>query len=61
MLIFLSMIDSEQEQSEFERIYRRYEETVFRKTLAVLRSFSKIQIGRVSAQTLKDYRYMLMN
>ena len=36
MLIFLSMIDSEQEQSEFERIYRRYEETVFRKTLAVL-------------------------
>ena len=36
MLIFLSMIDSEQEQSEFEQIYLQHGELVFRKTLAVL-------------------------
>ena len=38
MLIYLSMIDSESDRSEFERIYNRYEETVFRKTLYILKN-----------------------
>lgn len=38
MLLYLSIIDGESERSEFERIYRRYEETVFRKLLYILRN-----------------------
>ena len=38
MLLYLSMIDSEADRSEFERIYNQYEETVFRKTLYILKN-----------------------
>ena len=38
MLLYLSMIDSEADRSEFERIYNQYEETVFRKTLCILKN-----------------------
>lgn len=38
MLLYLSMIDSESEQTEFERIYRLYEKPVFRKILHILRN-----------------------
>jgi RNA polymerase sigma-70 factor (ECF subfamily) len=38
MLIYLSMIDSEADRSEFERIYNQYEDTVFRKTLYILKN-----------------------
>ena len=36
MLLYLSMIDSESDQTEFERIYRKYEEPIFRKILYIL-------------------------
>ncbi len=38
MLFYLSMIDSESDRSEFERIYRRHEQTIFRKTLFILKN-----------------------
>jgi RNA polymerase sigma-70 factor (ECF subfamily) len=37
MLLYLSLIDGEANQTEFERIYLRYEESVFRKLLHILR------------------------
>ena len=38
MLIYLSMIDGEDEKAEFERLYRRYADSVFRRTLAILKN-----------------------
>ena len=38
MLIFLSMIENETEKAEFARIYQRYADGVFRKTLYILKN-----------------------
>ena len=38
MLFYLSLIDGESDQTEFERIYRQYEKTVFKKILHILRN-----------------------
>ncbi len=38
MLLYLSLIESESDQTEFERIYRRHEKPVFRKMLYILRN-----------------------
>ena len=38
MLLYLSMIETEAGRSEFERIYLRYEDIVFRKILHVIRN-----------------------
>lgn len=38
MVIFLSVIDSETDKAEFERIYYQYGESIFRKTLYILKN-----------------------
>ena len=38
MLFYLSLIDGKSDQTEFERIYRQYEKTVFKKILHILRN-----------------------
>ncbi len=38
MLLYLSMIDGEDERAEFERLYRQYADGVFRRALAVLKN-----------------------
>ena len=38
MLFYLSLIDGEPERSEFERIYQKHADKIFRKTLYILRN-----------------------